>query len=291
MGQVLVHREMPEMGRGQIEYIDRDQIRLLVERRNGGDSKTFRLPNEHLSLAEDQSPQGFERPKAIKSKGRKAPLVRTSVPVVAYSDALARFMGRFPKGFEDPEYLKEERDYKARALGQWREHFNPEFLAGLRTGGQAVEVAQAFGQVFKVIQLMNIPGEWIPFFNAVKSSPAAFDLADAYAAAVAEGQFTEESFNHLLTIYDSLGLGRPKWTVFTYWPYVATTTGFAFVKPTLIKGAADGLEIALNYQPAANWLTYRQAVLVYEELWRRLQPLGARDWVDIQSFLWIGWKK
>jgi hypothetical protein len=150
---------------------------------------------------------------------------------------------------------------------------------------------EAFAKVYQVIQLMHPAGEWLPFRRAIETSPAAFELIDAYAAALAEGKFTEATFTAVLRAFEALGDGKPKWTVFTYWPYVATTRGFAFLKPTVTTAAAAGLGLAFNYEARVNWLTYQQTVALFEAAEERLKPIGCRDWVDVQSFLWLGWGK
>jgi hypothetical protein len=289
VGQILIHTEIPELGRIRVEYSSKDHVEVLVERKHGGELKSFRLPNSFLTPAPDQSPGGFEAPKAAKKTGaRKVPSkMRAALP---FEGALTLFQTKYPQGFVDPMYIKDERAYKETSLATWNRHFSQEAIQNAKVKGDPGVIARGFQEVFKIIPMMHIAGEWLPFLNAVQHSPEAFTLASHFADAVAFGAFTEDRFNATVRTFETLGLTRPKWTVFTYWPYAATTRGFPFVKPSLIQSAAPGLGIALNYAPHANWLTYCQAIAVYEELWRRLQPLGARDWVDVQTFLWIGWK-
>jgi hypothetical protein len=291
VGQVLVHNEMPEIGRLKVEWVSDDQVRLVLDRKHAGGTKAFQLPNSHLALAADQATADYDPPKTDKSLKVKKASRRAIAASLPFEEAYKRFLATYPKGFEDPAYLEKERDYKARALAQWNQYFSASALAELKSSGDSAAVAHAFGEVFNVIALMHIPGEWIPFHNALKSSPAAIALAEVYAEVVGAGCFTEDSFRKTLMAFEAIGISKPKWTVFSYWPYVATTRGFPFIKPTLIKAAAAGLGVALNYEPAANWLTYSQARGLYEELWGKLQPLGARDWVDVQTFLWLGWKE
>jgi len=290
VGQILEHTELPEMGRVKVEQVSVELIRVQSERKNGGENRTFRLPNPHFQLSNDQSAYGFDAPKAVKRAAKGAPKAEAR-PVLPFEEALAAFQAKYPAAFSDPKYLKAERAPKAAALAAWQTHFSAEALAKAKASQDPGAIARAFKAVYEAIPLLHPAGEWLPFFKALSASPEAFTLAQRYADAVAAGSFTEESFSALAQSFEAVGLGRPKWTVFTCWPCLATASGFAFVKPTLIQGAAPGLGIALNYEPFANWLTYTQALSVYEELLKRLQPLGAQDWIDVQSFLWIGWKK
>ena len=43
----------------------------------------------------------------------------------------------------------------------------------------------------------------------------------------------------------------------------------------------------LNYQSKLNWMTYSQLIVLSEALFEKLKPLGARDYIDVQSFIWV----
>lgn len=288
IGDVLEHGLVPEMGRARVERVSSDEVQLRVHRSSGGSTKIFKLPNPELRLSANQAQDGFDAPRSAPGKG-KAAAPKRSIESWGFEAAMDRFGAAYPEGFSDPKYLRDERDYKQAALAAWTEGFGPEGLPALRQG--PAEVAKAFNKVYAVIPMLHPAGEWIPFHKALQASPAAVGLAEAYAEVAAAGAFDEASFNRVLEAFAALGDAKPKWTVFTYWPYVATTRGFAFVKPTLVQAAAAGMGIGLNYEPKANWLTYSQAIALYKDLWRRLEPLAARDWVDVQTFLWVGWKK
>lgn len=288
IGQVVEHGLVPEMGRARVERASKDEVQLRVHRSSGGGTKTFKLPNADLRLSSDQSQDGFGQPRSSSGKA-KAARPKRSVESWGFDAAMDRFRAAYPAGFADPKYLKDERDYKQAALQAWRDGFGPEGIERLRQNPKAV--SKAFNRVFSIIAMLHVPGEWLPFGSALDASANPAALAEAYADVVQAGAFDEASFNRVLGAFAAIGDAKPKWTVFTYWPYVASTRGFAFVKPTLVQAAAAGMGIGLNYEAKPNWLTYSQAMALYEELWRRLEPLGARDWVDVQTFLWVGWKK
>jgi hypothetical protein len=45
--------------------------------------------------------------------------------------------------------------------------------------------------------------------------------------------------------------------------------------------------LAFDYQPRPNWKTYAEALHLAKRLKIELHDLGARDMIDIQSFLWV----
>jgi hypothetical protein len=135
VGQILVHGEMPESGRLKVEWSSSDQVRVLLESKNGGEIKIFRLPNAHLKMDLNQSNTGFGGAKIGKAKSAKK-VGRQTAPGLPFEDAHKRFLETYPKGFEDPGYLKNEREYKAKALSRWNEHFSPAALADLKAKGR-----------------------------------------------------------------------------------------------------------------------------------------------------------
>jgi hypothetical protein len=43
----------------------------------------------------------------------------------------------------------------------------------------------------------------------------------------------------------------------------------------------------LQYRARPNWTTYRKVLTLADLLLKELQPLGARDMIDAQSFMWV----
>ncbi len=166
--------------------------------------------------------------------------------------------------------------------------FSAASVAGLKAANDPKAVDAAFAKVYEGLNLLHVI-EWLQFRKALAASPASIHLVEAYAAVIAEGSLSELNFNRLTACFDAMGLGKGKWTLLTLWPYLASYKGFVFVKPTVTKTAAEGMGLSLNYDAKPNYLTYQSAIALYDQLWSQLEPRGAKDWVDIQSFLWVGW--
>ena len=96
-----------------------------------------------------------------------------------------------------------------------------------------------------------------------------------------EGRFT--NFCDLLS-----EMGANKWTVATYYQFLASDGKWMFMKPSIMKRMAESLKIALNYKPEPNWLTYSKlqelADRVELELQRR--ELKPHSRIDVQGFIW-----
>jgi hypothetical protein len=288
VGQIVEHKALPELGRARVDLIANERLFVTFERKNGGEQKTFVIPNENITLSTDQAPAGFEAPKVVKAAKGKARLPKAKAPARSFDEAWAAFIAQYPRGFEDPAYAKDERENKLQAQARWRDRFSSEKVAALRHAGDTLAVAQAFSDVYKGCTLLHTL-EWIKFFNVLKTSAKAIDFLDANLSVIAEGSLSEDGFERLKKAYGDQGLDL-KWTVLTLWPFIASDKGFVFLKPLATQAAAHGLGLPLNYSAAPGYPTYKSCQELYQALEAKLQPLGAKDAFDVQSFIWVGWK-
>jgi hypothetical protein len=59
------------------------------------------------------------------------------------------------------------------------------------------------------------------------------------------------------------------------------------LKPEVTKKAADRLLFDLLYSSKLSWTTYSRLLKMSQLLLDRLRPLGARDYIDVQSFIFL----
>ncbi|GAG90350.1 unnamed protein product, partial [marine sediment metagenome] len=43
----------------------------------------------------------------------------------------------------------------------------------------------------------------------------------------------------------------------------------------------------LNYKAGLNWITYSRLIKLADMLFEELKPLGAKDYIDVQSYIWV----
>jgi hypothetical protein len=77
------------------------------------------------------------------------------------------------------------------------------------------------------------------------------------------------------------------WPVLTLLPFIARPTDHMFLKPSVTQVAAAAIGFDLQYRPEPNWLTYKRLIQMSERLMTVLRPHGARDLIDVQSFIWV----
>lgn len=60
-----------------------------------------------------------------------------------------------------------------------------------------------------------------------------------------------------------------------------------FLKPEPTKECADRMRFNLQYTAELSWITYARLMVLSGDLLERLRPLGAKDYIDVQSFMWV----
>ena len=83
-------------------------------------------------------------------------------------------------------------------------------------------------------------------------------------------------------------MGANKWTVATYFQFLASDGKWMFMKPSIMKRMADSLKISLNYKAEPNWLTYSKLQELAERVELELQSRGLNPHsrIDVQGFIW-----
>jgi len=87
-------------------------------------------------------------------------------------------------------------------------------------------------------------------------------------------------------------MGANKWTIATYYQFLASDGKWMLMKPSAIKRMADSFKIALNYKAEPNWLTYSklQELADRVDVELRNRKLKPHSRIDVQGFIWASIK-
>jgi hypothetical protein len=77
------------------------------------------------------------------------------------------------------------------------------------------------------------------------------------------------------------------WPVATIMLYLAQPQRHMLLRPSVSQQAALRFGFELNYAPRPNWRTYSALLTMSQQLLKELSPLGARDLIDVQSYMWV----
>lgn len=200
-------------------------------------------------------------------------------------DARLDFLGIFPGGFDDPEYIKEERAYKLETRMLLLELLNDREFSRLLNTRNFAEIAKRALQVVNKSNLI-FPNEKMSLKDGLKApenvqlfAERLYDLL--YGAEEFRGRF--EAFADCLERIEA-----NKWTTMTYFLFLAFPDEQMFLKPEITKHAAELTKAELNYRSELNWLTYSCLLDFAKYLQQELTKMNMkpRDMIDVQSFMW-----
>jgi hypothetical protein len=77
----------------------------------------------------------------------------------------------------------------------------------------------------------------------------------------------------------------------TLFPFIAQPERHMLLLPSFTCEAAQRLGLDLRYQSEPNWATYAALLSSSNHLLEELKPLGARDLIDVESFLHVATAK
>jgi hypothetical protein len=212
---------------------------------------------------------------------------------MTHEQAIGHFQAEYPQGFEDPAYLAVTGASARRARApRWRAACAE--WTGAMGDGEGARLA-AEGEVRELVKrvvrlekhLVLVPGTFEagtlkqaledpeaagPFFTALfevlAGPPARARTEKLFAAAEA------------LDVEPALA-----WPIATLFPFVADPARHVFLWPRTACAAAERLGCDLRYEATPSWTTYAALRAFSAQLLAKLDPLGARDFVDVEAFL------
>jgi hypothetical protein len=211
---------------------------------------------------------------------------------MTHDQATAAFLQEYPQGFADAAYLGTDGATRGARAPRWRAAI-AEWAAGMGDGEgarllaarDARELAKRAARIEKHIvglhgtfeegtlkQAFVDPDAALPFFDAL------FEMLDA-----PPGRARVEK---LFAAAESLDVEPAlAWPIATVFAFVANPAQHVFLSPRTACTAAERLGRDLRYDAAPNWPTYAALRTFSTQLLARLEPLGARDLVDVEAFL------
>ena len=219
---------------------------------------------------------------------------------VTLEQGIERFGSRFPLYFDDPAYLgdakKGERNSKWAAHQKFVDTLGGGLLEELLAADNVAELRRRALAVEGGTNLLSVV-EKAALREAIADPDAAREFFTRLSAVLLEPTPSEPTFQAFLDSADTVP--RPgksaaaKWTIATILPYLADPTRFMFLKPEVTQKCAARLMFDLRYSTELEWATYERLLEMSDLLLARLGPFKARDFIDVQSFVWLigQWKE
>jgi hypothetical protein len=277
--------EHATFGLGKIVEVGLQTI-LVHFRDDTQDVRKLSIGRAPLTVAENQSDARLDCLPAFsegKFDGKKKR--------VGLSEAIDQFRQRCPKGFEDPAYIGTEDTGERTAKWSAHERYEKAFGGGvaeeLLAAGDVAELAQRMER-FVVSTKMLSKFEAIALRDGLREEAPAVRYFQALLAFL-QAEPEEASFNALASALEGLPAKAKaraaSWPVLTLVPFLARPDRFMLLKPDITIAGAHRLRFDVQYDAALRWITYHNLMTLSTALLEELRPLGARDFIDVHSFL------
>lgn len=284
--------EHPTYGLGKVIAVEQGTVHVyFLEQSERDKAARFKVPfaSANFSRTESQQHEELDHLPTFRKVGHE--FVIDKVGRRTFKEALENFRKFFPGDFADPKYSEGERNYKVEASQALIKAFGGgRGLAMLKDGriGEVADTARKLDTTNLVHPRWEKPRLAEALADPVAASAyfeAIFRLADAT-------EVTPPMFEGLSKAVDGLKseVGQiSRWPVATIFLALLRPDRFVFFRATPMMEAASLVGVAVDYQAEPNWRTYEAALVVAKKLLEKLAPAGARDLLDVQSFIFVTW--
>jgi hypothetical protein len=272
-GDRVRHKRLPEWGLGQVVETRPGYVTIFFVEAG---LRQFAANTPELAPAGGEGAHPLlDNLSAEPAKGNK---------YLSLEQATAKFLKRFPQGFEDPAYLSGEREPKEAAHRLALELLDEAEVAKLLEAGDSTGIGERARKLVNATNLV-FPAEKAAFADAVRDAERCAALVPALVGLVhGEGEFRPR-FEAWCEALKAAGLS--KWPLATYFGFLYLPDSQVFVKPTVSQTAAQVCAFDLKYAAEPNWVTYSAAVRLAEYLREALAGMQPRDLIDVQAFMWV----
>jgi hypothetical protein len=183
---------------------------------------------------------------------------------------------------------KRERASRWRAASaEWTEALGEGQAERLLDSGDIRELVKRASRVERHVALVPGTFEAGALAEAFQDEGAAAGFFEALLALLSVPSPARARFEKLFAATEALDLEPALgWPIATLFPFIAAPARQVFLWPKYACGAADRLGCDLRFDPAPNWATYSALRGFATKLLEELQPSGARDFVDVEAFLY-----
>ncbi len=286
-GMIVIIEGKPQWGPGKIVHSSADgYLHIVFRDLEEQMARKFKNGASAIQLAPSQTDAILDNlPPLIERNGLWA------FPKKRYSlESLQRkFLHEFPAGFADPKYFEAERDYKLAAHVEFEKSLGVDQAKQLLESGEWRKLGTKASSALSAINLVS-PYECAAFSDAMKVDAAVEGFFSELMALLDTDIPEETVFTRFCDVVCSLPADRGRvatWPVATVFPYLARPDNHMFLKPEVTKSAAESLGFDLKYDPTPNWNTYDALLRMGRTYLELLRPLGARDFLDVQSFIYV----
>lgn len=299
IGSIVTNTRQPAWGPGKVFSIGGDCM-LVGFRDRPVNERFVRVTPKCLELAAVQADPVLDglavrfdsHCRVVSTPRTRGGRVLRIAAAVTSEQALEHFLRVYPDGFAGAGYEAAERAWKWDKHVQWNELFPGDQFRDLAHS----DPVEAGRRLLKVVQtergtLLTPRLEIVALKDGLSTDASRrylMALADFLEAeAGSQGAFDDmkEALTSLPVDHSTSRIAT--WPILTVVPFLARPDRHMLLKPTATTEAARQLGYDLQYSSALRWETYRRLRELAADLFAFLEPHGARDYIDVQSFLQV----
>src|SRR3954467_12128833 len=220
-----------------------------------------------------------------------APAARSRKPSAQALRCRRKFLGYFPRGFRDPDYLELERSYKVETHERWLgELAQSEFARLLKAGEYSEIAARAVRVEQRSRHSMIFSFEKMALRDAVRPPEGARAFATGLFEWLHGRGSPARRFERWIEVVAALPRRQTRvltWPLVTVFGFIAQPEQHVFLKPTVTRTAARAYGYDFSYHSRPNWDTYASLLAFATRVRHDTRDLGPRDMIDAQSFIWV----
>ena len=293
-GRLVEHQTW---GRGKILHVAPPYVQIYFSNlRNdaGGPIKKLGCSASQLDWSKSTHDSHLDgvslgKKKALTPEVKGAVAKTKLAPTHNLQGAIDWFCRTYPRRFEDEKLIDMELDYKRSASTLYSRTLGGGKAEKLVQSGKLSTLAEHLDDISHAT---NIPSrfEIMAMHDGFKDLNAVANLTSALLAFVKAP--TATTFEELIDRFSRLpvpegGSRVLTWPNVTIFPFLADPTQFMVMKPGASKLIARRMDFELLYSSTPSWHCYEALLSLSKALLEHLKPLGAKDYVDVQSFMWV----
>lgn len=285
-GVIVNMLSRPEWGPGKIVHVSGDNLHIIFRDLDEKEAKMFKCGAPMISTADAQTDAVLDNLPPLTERDGRWELPRTRLSLAS---AKRKFLHFFPLGFGDPKYVGEERAYKLAAHDRFSSELSPDEIGELLKIDDIPSLVRKGQSILGAVNLLA-RFESAAFNDAMRDTSAARGLYSALLNLLTAEEVSASAFEAFFAQVNSLPTPRGRvatWPVATILLFLAKPTMFMFLKPEVTQVAAETLAFDLQYNSTPNWTTYSALIRMGERYLGLLKELGARDFIDVQSFIFV----
>ena len=253
-----------------------------------GPQRKLREDAPQLTKSSVQSDPELDAVETGPAKPKKAVKRKVKDLANGIDEAIAWFEQTYPAKFDDEKFIDSDLRNKRSAAEVVHANFGEGRGAAMVDQAQHAQIASTLDGIFRATNILS-PFEIKAVHKAfVKGDESATKVLGTTLAFISNP--TMQSFKTMADAVSQLPADGGKvhtWPIVTLLPFLADPKRFIALKPTNTELIAARMGADLKYDTTPNWETYDAALRLANTLRDRLAPLGAKDMIDVQQFMWV----